>query len=83
MLNVAVDVGQPETSALVFESQALVVDTHQVEDRSIEVVDVNRSIDDVVAVLVGLAIDVAAFDTAACHPDRETAGVMVTAEIAD
>ena len=51
--HVAVHVGQPEVAALEAEGQAGVVEAQQVQDRRLQVVDVDRVLDDVVADLVG------------------------------
>ena len=67
------DTGEPGVEALKFESETLVVDPHTVQDGGVHVVDMHRVFDDVVAVLIGCAVDAAAFDAAASHPDRETA----------
>ena len=48
-------VGQAEVAALVAEGQPFVVDAQQVEDRGVEVVDVDAILDGVVTELVGRA----------------------------
>ena len=55
------------------------VDAELVEDRRVEVVDVDDVLDRVVAEVVGLAVADAALDAAARHPDREALDVVVTA----
>src|SRR5665213_4181381 len=57
------------------------VDAEAVQDRGVERVDVDRILHDVVAEVVGLAIDHARLDAAAGHPDREAARVMIAAII--
>src|SRR5829696_8628027 len=47
------------------------------EKRGMEVADVDRVFDDVVAEVIGLAIDGAAFDAAAGKPKGEAARMMV------
>ena len=54
--DVAVHVGEAVAAALVLERELLVVDAQQVQQRRLEVVDVHRVADDVVAELVGLAV---------------------------
>ena len=73
------DTGEPDVEALKFKSETLVVDPHTVQDGSVHVVDMHRVFDDVVAVLIGPAVDAAAFDAAANHPDREATAVVVAA----
>src|SRR6188768_1704178 len=52
----ASDVGQPMMAALVLEGQPLVIDSEQMQHGGMEVVDVNRRVDDVVGEVIGLAI---------------------------
>ncbi len=71
------DAGQSYVQALEFEAETPVVDTQTVEDRGVQVVNVYRVGDDVVAEIVGLAVDDAGLDPGACHPEWEALGVMV------
>jgi len=73
-------VGQAEVAALEFVGQAFVVDTEQVQDRRLEVVDVDGVFGRVVGEVVGLAVGEAALHAAAGQPDGEDIGVMVSAE---
>ena len=54
---------------------------HQVQDRGVEVGDVERVLDDVVTEVVGLAVDLAAFGAAAGHPHGEAARVVIAAVV--
>ena len=63
--DVAVDVGQAEVAALEAVRQPLVVQAQAVEQRRVEVVDVNGVADDVVAVVVGVAVGDPRLDAAA------------------
>ena len=45
---VAVDVGQPEMPALVFERQLFVIDPQQMQHRCLEIVDMDSAFGDVV-----------------------------------
>ena len=51
------------------------------QQRCLEVVHVHAVGGEIVAVGVALAVGEARADAAAGHPDRETAGVMVAAEV--
>ena len=76
-----VHVGQPEVAALepnVSRSWSM---PRQCEDRGVEVVDVDGVLDDVVAEVVGLAVDDAGLDAAAGHPHGEAAAVVVAAVV--
>src|SRR5437867_11840266 len=77
--DVAVYVGEAEVAALELVDQLLVVDAQQAEHGGVEVMDVDGVFDDVVAVVVGLAVDQARFDPAAGGPEGEAAAVMVAA----
>ena len=54
--HLAVDVGEPEVAAGVAVSELFVVEAEQVEDRGLEVVDVDRVFGDVEAQVVGRAV---------------------------
>ena len=54
--DLAVHVGQAEVAALEAVGQLRVVDAEQVQDRGVQVVDVDGVVDDVVAEVVGLAV---------------------------
>src|SRR5262249_6930000 len=77
--HVAGDVGQAEVAALVAVGQAAVVQAEQVQQRGVEVVDVDGVAGDAPADVVGGAVDVAAADAAAGQPDGEGEGVVVAA----
>ena len=49
-------VGEAEIAALETISQPFVIQAEAVQDRRVEVVDVNRILDDVVAVIVGRTV---------------------------
>ena len=49
------NVGQSEIAALEFVGQLRVVQAHQVKDGRVQIVDLNRIFDDVVAEIVSLA----------------------------
>ena len=50
------DAGQPLVEALELEREPRVVDAQAVQDRGVQVVDVDRVLGDVVAEVVGLAV---------------------------
>ena len=72
-------VRQPEVSARVAEGEALVVETEEVEDGRLQVVDVDGIHLRLEAELVCRAIDGAAFHAAAREPGREAVVVVVAA----
>ena len=73
------DVGQAEVAAGVAVGEGLVVEAEEVEDRGVEVVDVDLVLDGLEAELVGGAVDVAALDAAAGQPHGEAVVVVVAA----
>ena len=73
-------IGQAEVPALVLMSQPLVVDAQQMQNRRVEVVNVDGIPDDVVAVRVCLAVRYSALDATAGHPQRKAPRVMITAK---
>src|SRR5215211_495547 len=77
--HLAVHVGQAEVAALEAEGQLLVVDPKQVQQRRLEVVDVDGVLGDVVAEVVACVVGKAPLRPAAGHPDREAIGVVVAA----
>src|SRR5439155_6954311 len=76
---VAVDVGEAEVAALEAVGEALVVEAEEVEDGSLEVVDVVLFLDGGEAEVVGLANN-ALSDAAAGDPHGEGVDVMVAAD---
>src|SRR5262249_22124930 len=73
--DMAVNVGEAEVAASIAIRQLLVIETEQVENRRVQVVDVDLVPHRSEAELVGGAVDVAALHPAACQPHAES--VMV------
>src|SRR5258705_9715909 len=78
--HVSVDIGEPEFAPLKFVSQLRVVEPHQLQDGGVEVVNLDRILDDVVAEIVGLSDRNARLDAASGHPDRERARMVVASQ---
>src|SRR5688572_8888448 len=74
-------VGQAEVTSLRTIGQLRVIDAERAQNRRVEIVDVYRIFDDVVAEVVGLAVDEASLDAAPRQPDAEVAAVMVPAVV--
>ena len=55
LFNRARDVGQPEMAALEFECQPLVIDAEAMQHGRLQIMDVHRIADDVVAEIIGFA----------------------------
>ena len=70
-------IGQAEISAGVAEGQLFVVETEQVKDSGVQVVNVDAAIDGCVPEFIGLAVDMATFDAAAGQPHAEPEVIVV------
>ena len=70
-------VGQPMVPPLVLERQFGVVDPQAMEDRGVQVMDVDGVSSDVVTEVVGRAVSDAGLDASAAEPDREAAWMVV------
>ena len=79
--DVSTDVGQAEIAAGVAIGQLLVVQAQQVQDRRVQIVDVDLVFDGVIAVFVGGAVAHARLHAAAGQPHREAVGVVVAAVV--
>ena len=75
--DMAFDIGQPEIAACVAIRQTFVVEAQQVQDRGVQVVNVDLVLRSVVAVVVGRAVAEAAFHAAAGQPHREAFLIVV------
>ena len=82
MDHVPVDVGQAEIAALKTVSQARVIETHQVQDCRIEIVNMHRVAHDVESKLVGFTVGHSRSDAASCQPNGVRSIVMVATIIA-
>src|SRR5579883_2990127 len=67
------DAGQALIESLELEREAFVVDAQAVQNGGVQVVHVDRLVDHVVAEVVGLAVDLPSFDSAAGHPHGKAA----------
>src|SRR5215475_12637979 len=68
---------QPEISSLKLVSQPLMIDSQQVQNCCLQVMNVDRIANDVVAVIVGLTKREAFFDASARKPHGEIARVVI------
>ena len=76
-----VDIRQPEVTALMSKGQLLVIDTHQVQDGGIQIMNVDRVLGDVVGKVIRLTVLEPSPNTPASHPHRPASGMMITAVI--
>ena len=75
------DVGQPELASLELERQSFVINAEQMQHRGVQIVNVDAILDDVVSELVGLTVGRSGIHTAAGHPQREAARMVIAAEV--
>ena len=66
--DVSGDIRQPEITARVTESQCLMIESEQVQNGGVEVVDVNGILGDFASVVVSRTVDEARFHTSASQP---------------
>jgi hypothetical protein len=69
--------GQAPIEPLVFYRKSLVIDSQTVQNRCVEIVDMYRVVDDVVAKIVSLAIIEPCFETTASHTSGKAATMMI------
>src|SRR5688572_28250174 len=72
------DAGEPFLAAGDFEAELFIVEAEGVEDRGVEVAELDGALGRHESEFVGGA-DTSGFYTAAGHPDRKTGGVMLAA----
>ena len=75
------DIRQAEIPALITISQSFVVKPHAVQDRRVDVVNMDRVTHDVIAVIVGLPMHMSWANSAARKPHGITAAVMIAAVV--
>ena len=80
--NLAVDVREAEISALVAEHEPFVVDPQALQDGRIEIVNVNRVLQHVVAEIVGLTVNDTGLDSTTRHPLGVTPWMVVASVVA-
>ena len=74
------DVGQAEVAPGVPIRESGVVESHEMQDRGVQVVDVDGVLGDLIAVLVGTAVARAAPDAAAREEAREAIAMVAAAD---
>ena len=62
------ETGEPFFQAAAFEEQLLMVESQQMQNRGVEIMNADRIFDHAVAEVIGDAVTRAASNTAACHP---------------
>src|SRR5215471_16408098 len=75
------DISQAKVAALELEGQPFVVDAQAMENRGLQVIDMNRVRDHIVRVVVGFSERNPCSDAAASQPHDKAARVMVAAVV--
>ena len=73
----AVDIGEAVIAAAMPVGQSFVIEAHDVQDRRVQVVDVDLVLHGVPAEFVGRPVDVAGANAAPGHPHGEPEGVVL------
>lgn len=73
-------VGEPEIPALEAIGQFRVIEAEKVQDRRLEIVDVDLVAGSLEAEVVAGAVDMPGFHAAARHPNGIAVGIVITAE---
>src|SRR5438045_2990911 len=73
-------IGQPKVTPLETIGQLFMIEAEQVQDRRLEIMDVDFVAGDSEAEFVGLTVGNAMFDAAPGEPDREAIGIMIAAK---
>ena len=70
---------ETEIPTLIGIGQSFVIDSHQMKDRRLQVVDMNRILGDTVSELIRFTMHMTTFDSAAGHPHRVAMWMMISA----
>ena len=79
-LHFSMHVRQPEVAPLKAIRQTLVIDAQQVKNGGVQIVHVDRVLDDGRREVVCALVDEPALDPSSCEPNRERLGPMVAAQ---
>ena len=74
----AMDVRQPKISTFESKRESLMIDSQAMKKGRLEVVDVNRIFNHIVPEFIGPSVIQSGADTTSCHPDTETARMVVS-----
>ena len=63
---------------MVFKREPFMIESHQVEHRCVQIIDVYLAVNAIVAEVIGRTVRYATLDAAACHPHCKTVVIMFT-----
>ena len=76
--HIPIHIGEPEIASAVEVGEGFVIDSHEMKQRRVEVVDVDFVFDCVVTEIVGRSVMVAGFDSGAGEPVREAVRIVIS-----
>ncbi len=76
--DMAVNVGQSARCAIMIKRETFMVETQQVQDRGVKIMNIDHIFDGLMAELIGGAEAEAMLDTGAGEPGGETLGIMIS-----
>ena len=79
MNHVAVDIGQPEMTALVTISEAFVVESQLVKNCGLKVVDMDLIFDYIITDFIRFPVNATGFDASSGHPHTISVNVVIAA----
>ena len=75
------DISQSKTSTLVFKGKTLVVNSEQMQNRGMQIMNMHRVFRDIVAVLVGPTVAESRLNSTSSHPNRKATRVVISAKV--
>ena len=63
---------------MMFKREPFMIESHQVEHRRMQIIDVYLAVNAIVAEVIGRTVRDATLDAAACHPHGKTVMIMFT-----
>ena len=72
---------QSESTALITVSQLLMINAKQSQNRRVKIMNMDTFVGDVVPKLIGFPVSDARVYSTTCHPQAETARVMITTKV--
>jgi len=73
-----IDAGEPLVETLKLVSELVVIDAEGVQDRGVQVTDMDRIFSNIETQLIGFAVNLPTFDAATGHPHTEATRVVIT-----
>jgi hypothetical protein len=82
MYHLAMDIGETEVATLESVGELRVIEAEQMENRRVQVVNMDRVASDVESKIIGRAVRIAALHAAASHPHAEAPVVVIPTIVA-